>query len=80
MEVALLPVRRGADVDDEVDIVDQLAQAAGRVRGVLDDLRPAASDELRVLRDAVTDLQRRVDALEARPPASPSDRGRSPSA
>ena len=50
------------------DIVDQLAQAAGRVRDVLDDLRPPTGDELRELRDKVAELERRVAALEQPPP------------
>ena len=47
------------------DIVDQLAQAAGRVRGVIDELRPPTGDELRTLREAVATLEQRVAALEA---------------
>jgi polyhydroxyalkanoate synthesis regulator phasin len=46
------------------DIVDQLTQAAGRVREVLDELRPPTADELRALRRAVADLEQRVAALE----------------
>jgi polyhydroxyalkanoate synthesis regulator phasin len=47
------------------DIVDQLAQAAGRVRDVLDELRPPTGDELKSLRSTVEALERRVAALEA---------------
>jgi hypothetical protein len=46
------------------DIVDQLAQAAGRVRDVLDELRPPTGDELRALQQSLADLERRVAALE----------------
>jgi gas vesicle protein len=46
------------------DIVDQLAQAAGRVRDVLDELRPPTGDELRTLQQTVADLEQRVAALE----------------
>ena len=46
------------------DIVDQLAQAAGRVREVLDELRPPTGDELRTLQQTVADLERRVASLE----------------
>jgi polyhydroxyalkanoate synthesis regulator phasin len=46
------------------DIVDQLAQAAGRVRDVLDELRPPTGDELKTLQQTVADLERRVAALE----------------
>ena len=47
------------------DIVDQLAQAAGRVRDVIEELRPPTGDELRTLRETVDRLERRVTALEA---------------
>jgi polyhydroxyalkanoate synthesis regulator phasin len=47
------------------DIVDQLAQAAGRVRDVLDELRPPTGEELRSLRETVAALEQRVAALEA---------------
>ena len=48
------------------DVVDQLAQAAGRVRTVLDDLRPPTAEEVRDLREAVAALERRVADLEER--------------
>ncbi len=47
------------------DIVDQLAQAASRVRDVLDDLRPPTGDDVRSLRSSIEQLERRVAALEA---------------
>jgi len=50
------------------DIVDQLAQAAGRVRDVLDELRPPTGDEVRDLREQVAELERRVAALERKGP------------
>ena len=56
------------------DIVDQLGQAAGRVREVLDDLRPPTADELRDLREQVARLERRVAALEAKPKPKPKPR------
>jgi ABC-type transporter Mla subunit MlaD len=46
------------------DVVGQLAQAAGRVRDVLDELRPPTGDELRTLQQTVADLEKRVGALE----------------
>ncbi len=46
------------------DIVDQLAQAAGRVRDVLDDLRPPTGEDLKGLREHLAELERRVAALE----------------
>ena len=47
------------------DIVDQLGQAVGRVRDVLDELRPPTVDELNVLQQTVADLEERVARLEA---------------
>jgi signal transduction histidine kinase len=44
---------------------DLIAQAAGRVRDVLDELRPATYDDLRDLRERVAALEARVAALEA---------------
>jgi hypothetical protein len=46
-------------------IVDEFAQAAGRVREVLEDLRPPSGDEVNDLRRTVAALERRVAALEA---------------
>ena len=46
------------------DIVDQLAQAAGRVRDIVDEIRPPSGDELRALRETVEALEQRVAALE----------------
>ena len=46
------------------ELVDELAQAAGRVREVLDELRPPTAEEVRALRAALADLERRVEALE----------------
>ena len=46
------------------DIVDQLADAAGRVRQVLDDLRPPTGDDVRSLKRSIEALERRVAALE----------------
>jgi polyhydroxyalkanoate synthesis regulator phasin len=51
--------------DAAQDIVDQLAQAAGRVREVLDDLRPPTGDDVRSLKRSIDALERRVAALEA---------------
>lgn len=46
-------------------IVDEFAQAAGRVREVLEDLRPPSGDELEELRKTVATLEARVAKLEA---------------
>jgi polyhydroxyalkanoate synthesis regulator phasin len=59
------------------DIVDQLAQAAGRVRDVLDELRPPTGDELRTLQETVADLEKRVaklEAAQAKPKPKPASR------
>jgi polyhydroxyalkanoate synthesis regulator phasin len=61
------------------DIVDQLAHAAGRVRGVIDELRPPTGDDLRALSETVAELERRVAALEsakteARPTTRPAEK------
>jgi polyhydroxyalkanoate synthesis regulator phasin len=55
--------------DRAQDLVDELAQAAGRVREALDDLRPASSDEIRGLRADLRALEKRVAALEKAPKA-----------
>jgi polyhydroxyalkanoate synthesis regulator phasin len=47
------------------DLADELATAAGRVIGALDDLRPATAEDIRSLRDDVRAIERRVAALEA---------------
>jgi polyhydroxyalkanoate synthesis regulator phasin len=46
------------------DLADELATAAGRVIGALDDLRPATADDIRSLRDDVRALEGRIAALE----------------
>jgi polyhydroxyalkanoate synthesis regulator phasin len=50
--------------DRAQDLVDDLAQAAGRVRGALDDLRPATSEDIRGLRAELRALEQRVARLE----------------
>ncbi|HEV2814377.1 MAG TPA: hypothetical protein VGW10_14070 [Solirubrobacteraceae bacterium] len=50
--------------DRAQDLVDELAQAAGKVREALDDLRPAGADEIRGLRAELRALEERVAALE----------------
>jgi len=46
------------------EIVEELTGAAGRMREVLDDLRPPTGDELRELRQEVASLRTRVEKLE----------------
>ena len=50
--------------DRAQDLVDELAQAAGRVRAAVDDLRPPTADEIRGLRADLHALEDRVAALE----------------
>jgi len=47
------------------DIVDQLATAAGRVREVLDELRPPTGEDLKSIRGDLAALERRIAKLEA---------------
>ena len=51
--------------DRAQDLVDDLAQAAGKVREALDDLRPPTGDEIRSLRADLEALERRVSKLES---------------
>ena len=51
--------------DRAQDLVDDLAQAAGRVRGALDDLRPPTAEEVRGLREELRALEARVAKLES---------------
>jgi polyhydroxyalkanoate synthesis regulator phasin len=55
------------------ELADELAQAAGRFMGALDELRPATGEEIRSLRDDIRALERRIVALEtaAAAPAKP---------
>jgi polyhydroxyalkanoate synthesis regulator phasin len=47
------------------DLVDDVTQAAGRVRQVIDDLRLATGEDLNAIRSELRSLERRVSALEA---------------
>ena len=47
------------------DIVEELSGAAGRLRDVLEDMRPAGTDDVRELRAEVKALAERVARLEA---------------
>jgi polyhydroxyalkanoate synthesis regulator phasin len=50
--------------DRAQDLVDDLAQAASRVREAIDDLRPPTSEEIRGLRADLRALEERVAKLE----------------
>ena len=51
--------------DRAQDLVDEVAQAAARVRDALDNLRPPSADELRRLRADLAALEKRVAKLES---------------
>ena len=53
------------------ELVDELAQTAGKVRDALDDLRPPTADDVKELRAQVRALERRVKALEDKPKPKP---------
>ncbi len=47
------------------ELLDELGNTAGRLRGAVDDLRPASAEDVKALRADVTALAARIDALEA---------------
>jgi hypothetical protein len=47
------------------ELLDELGNTAGRLRGAVDDLRPASAEDLKTLRAEVQALGARIDALEA---------------
>jgi polyhydroxyalkanoate synthesis regulator phasin len=59
-------VGQGAQVtrDRAQELVDELTGAAARMRDLVEELRPAAADELSELRQEVAELRARVAALE----------------
>jgi polyhydroxyalkanoate synthesis regulator phasin len=59
------------------ELADELARAAGRVIGAIDELRPATADDIRSLREDVRALEGRVAALEAAP-AEPKPKSKKP--
>lgn len=52
--------------DRAADVADELAAAAGRVRDLLDDLRPPNADDLRAVHERLDALEARVRDLEQR--------------
>jgi polyhydroxyalkanoate synthesis regulator phasin len=46
------------------ELADELAQAAGRFVGALDELRPASAEEIRSMREDLKALETRIAALE----------------
>jgi len=53
------------------DLLDELGQTAGRLRGAVEELRPASAEETKTLRADLEALAKRVDALEAAAKAKP---------
>jgi polyhydroxyalkanoate synthesis regulator phasin len=56
------------------ELAEELAQAAGRVVGALDELRPATADDVRSLREQLAALDGRVAALESAAAEKPAPR------
>jgi hypothetical protein len=53
------------------ELLDELGSTAGRLRGAVDELRPATEAELKVVRAELEKLTARVAALEAKPQPNP---------
>ena len=56
------------------DLLDEIGNTAGRLRGAVDELRPASEAELKSLRADIQALSARVAALEAKPKPAPRRR------
>ncbi len=59
------------------ELLDELGSTAGRLRGAVDDLRPASAEDVKTLRADFEALVARVDALEAAAKAKPKPAPRS---
>jgi hypothetical protein len=55
------------------ELLDELGHTAGRLRGAVDELRPASAEEVKTLKAAVEALTKRVASLEvaAKPATAP---------
>jgi translation initiation factor IF-2 len=60
------------------ELLDELGHTAGRLRGAVDDLRPASADDVKSLRAELQELTARVAALETA--AKPKAAARRPAA
>ena len=60
------------------ELLDELGHTAGRLRGAVDDLRPASADDVKSLRADLQELTARVAALESA--AKPKPAARKPAA
>ncbi len=56
---------RGRAQDVAQDVLEELTQAAGRFREVLDEIRPPSGDDLKGIREQLDRLEQRVAALES---------------
>lgn len=54
------------------ELLDELGHTAGRLRGAVDELRPASAEEVKELRSDIKALDARIDKLEAAAKAKPS--------
>jgi hypothetical protein len=60
------------------ELLDELGNTAGRLKGAVDELRPATEAEIKELRSDIEALAARVAALESAP--KPAPRRRAPAA
>jgi len=58
------------------ELLDELGHTAGRLRGAVDDLRPASADDVKTLRADLQALAARVEALESAPAPQPKPAAR----
>ncbi len=56
------------------ELLDELGNTAGRLRGAVDDLRPASAEEVKTLRADLQALTARVEKLEVEAKAKPAPR------
>jgi hypothetical protein len=56
------------------ELLDELGHTAGRLRGAVDDLRPASAEEVKSLRAEIDALTKRVASLEAAAKPKPAPR------
>jgi len=63
---------RGRAQERAQDIVEELSQAAARVRDALDDLRVATREDVKELGDRLSEIETRVARLEASSRKAPS--------
>jgi hypothetical protein len=58
------------------ELIDELGSTAGRLRGAVDELRPASAEEVKTLRADLRALTARVAALESAAAAKPKPAAR----